>query len=135
MEDLVTIRKGVTQIVKIHGTYNDHSSIVLTESHFFNRLEFENAVDIKFKHDLLGHTVMFLGYSFRDINIRYRIYEMMKFKQQVQRMTVQIPSAVFVDFNIGRIRKRILASRGIPVVELTDDEKGRRVAEFLDLLR
>lgn len=135
MHHLLAPPRNVTQIVKIHGTYNDDSSIVLTESHFFNRLEFENAIDIKFKHDLLGHTFMFIGYSFRDINIRYRIYEMMKYKHQVQSAAVQIPTAIFVDFKIGQIRKKILAARGIPTVELNHDNKGKRVAEFLDLLR
>ena len=135
MEDLLNTDKDVNQVIKIHGTYNDDSSIVLTESHFFNRLEFENVIDIKFKHDLFGHTAMFMGYSFRDINIRYRIYEMMKYRYQMRHSEKSIPAAIFVDFNIGRIRKKILASRGIPIVELRDDHKGNRVAQFLDLLR
>lgn len=135
MDDLVSSPKGVTQIIKIHGTYNNQSNIVLTESHFFDRLEYETAIDIKFKHDILGATIMFLGYSFRDINIRYRIYEMMKFKHQVRRAGLECPTAIFVDFRIGKIRRLVLQSRGIPVVELKNDNKGRRVAQFLELLR
>lgn len=135
LEDLLSTDKDVNQVIKIHGTYNDDSNIVISESHFFNRLEFENAIDIKFKHDLFGHTALFMGYSFRDINIRYRIYEMIKYRHQMRHSKKSIPAAIFVDFNTGRIRKKILASRGIPVVELKDDYKGQRVAEFLDLLR
>lgn len=135
LPDLLSYPKRVPQIVKIHGTYNDDSGIVLTESHFFDRLEFENAIDIKFKHDLLANTMMFLGYSFRDLNIRYRIYEMMKFKQRAQADQPEAPTAIFVDFKIGRVRKKVLSARGIPYVELNHDNKGRRVAEFLDLLR
>lgn len=135
MEDLLNTDKDVNQVIKIHGTYNNDSNIVLTESHFFNRLEFENAIDIKFKHDLFGHTALFLGYSFRDINIRYRVYEMMKYRHQMRHSAKTLPAAIFVDFNIGRIRKKILASRGIPIVELRDDNKGHRVAQFLDMLR
>jgi hypothetical protein len=135
LPDLISYPKHTPQIVKIHGTYNDDSGIVLTESHFFDRLEFENAIDIKFKHDLLGNTMMFLGYSFRDINIRYRIYEMMKFKQQAHADSEGRPTAILIDFNIGRVRKKVLSARGIPFVELCSDNKGRRVAEFLQLLR
>lgn len=135
MKDLVAPPHKTTQIVKIHGTYNDDSSIVLTESHFFKRLEFENAIDIKFKHDLLGHSVMFIGYSFRDINIRYRIYEMMKYKRKLLEDQDVVPTAIFIDFNIGKIRKKILSSRRIPFVELIDENKGQRVAEFFEMLR
>jgi hypothetical protein len=134
LRDLVSLPKHVPQVVKIHGTYNNDSGIVLTESHFFDRLEYENVIDIKFKHDLLSNTMMFLGYSFRDLNIRYRIYEMMKFKHQGTVADNQIPTAIFVDFNIGKVRKKVLSARGIPFVELNSDNKGRRVAEFLELL-
>jgi hypothetical protein len=135
MDDLMTAPNGVTQIVKIHGTYSKIGGIVLTESHYFSRLEFETAIDIKFKHDILSSTILFLGYSFRDINIRYRIYEMMKFKHQVRKSRAQQPTAVFTDFSVDKVRKRVLTNRGIPVVELKDDDKAKRVAEFLNALR
>jgi len=135
MQDLIDAPLDVTHVVKIHGTYNTDSALVLTESQFFDRMEFESAIDIKFKHDLLSHAFLFLGYSFRDINIRYRIYEMMKYKRQVCHGLAECPTAIFVDFNIGPVRRRVLANRGIPVVELADDDRGARVAEFLAALR
>jgi hypothetical protein len=61
---------------------------------------------------------------------------MMKFKHQARRRDVKhLPSAIFVDFNIGEVRKKVLAARDIPTVELNADNKGKRVAEFLELLR
>ena len=73
--------KGKTQVVKYHGDLRYDQSLVLTESSYYNRLEFESPMDLKFRSDLLGQSVLFIGYSFRDINIRiiwFKLMEMMR---------------------------------------------------------
>ncbi len=70
-----------TQVVKYHGDLRHDVTLVLTEAQYYARLDFESPMDLKFRSDLLGRAVLFMGYSFRDINIRviwFKLMEMMK---------------------------------------------------------
>ena len=51
VKDFVNIKDGVTQIIKFHGDFSDDDSIVLTESSYFERLEFSSPLDIKLRSD------------------------------------------------------------------------------------
>jgi hypothetical protein len=76
--DLLKAREGVTQIVKFHGDFDSDESLVLTESSFFERLDFENPLDIKLQSDVLGRPILFIGYSLSDINIRYQVFKLQR---------------------------------------------------------
>ncbi len=70
-----------TQVVKYHGDLKYEQTLVLTESAYYRRLDFESPMDLKFRSDLLGRSVLFMGYSFRDVNIRiiwFKLMQMMK---------------------------------------------------------
>ena len=67
-----------TQIVKFHGDFDDDETLVLTEIDYFRRLSFDSPLDVKFRADAMARTVLFIGYSMRDLNIRlllHRIWE------------------------------------------------------------
>ena len=67
-----------TQIVKFHGDFDDEESLVFTETDYFSRLSFDGPLDVKFRADAMGRTVLFIGYSMQDMNIRlllHRIWE------------------------------------------------------------
>ena len=49
--DIARIKMNKTQIIKFHGDFDDDSSLVLTESSFFQRLDFESPIDIKLRSD------------------------------------------------------------------------------------
>lgn len=78
VEDLCNINNDYTQIIKFHGDFADDNSIVLTESSYFNRMDFESPLDIKLRADILGKSILFIGYSLSDINMRYLIYKLNK---------------------------------------------------------
>jgi hypothetical protein len=65
---------GVTQIIKYHGDFDDDSSLVLTETDFLDRLSFDSPLDIKFRADALSRTILFIGYSMSDPNIRLLLH-------------------------------------------------------------
>lgn len=48
--------------------------MVLTETDFLNRLSFDSPLDIKFRADALGRTILFIGYSMSDPNIRLLLH-------------------------------------------------------------
>jgi SIR2-like domain len=56
--------------VKYHGDFDDDNSLVLAETDYFNRLAFDSPLDIKFRADALGRTILFVGYSMSHTNIR-----------------------------------------------------------------
>jgi len=42
---------------------------VITDTDYFNRLAFDAPLDVKFRSDALGKTVLFIGYRMNDMNI------------------------------------------------------------------
>ena len=80
-KDVALADSEKTQIVKYHGDLRHENTLVLTESAYYKRLDFESPMDLKFRSDILGRSVLFMGYSFRDINIRiiwFKLMQMMK---------------------------------------------------------
>lgn len=72
-----------TQIVKYHGDLRYDDTLVLTESQYWHRLDLESPMDLKFRSDLLGRSVLFMGYSFSDINIRVIWFKLMRMMEDV----------------------------------------------------
>jgi hypothetical protein len=46
------------------------------ETSCFERMRFETPLDIKLRSDSLGRTILFLGYSLNDMNIRFLLYRL-----------------------------------------------------------
>jgi hypothetical protein len=106
---------GVTHIIKYHGDFDDDSSLVLTETDFLNRLSFESPLDIKFRADALGRTILFIGYSMSDPNIRlllhsiWRTWERSGHKDHRPRSFVFMPSS-------NPLQEALLAHWGITLL-------------------
>lgn len=131
--DLINIDPLETQIVKFHGDIDSDAPIVLTESSYFERFEFESPLDIKLKADLLGKTILFIGYSLSDVNIRLLIYKIDKLWKNSSYDKTKPKSFIFLS-NPNPIQEEILKSRGIePIVgELID--KNESINNFLEEL-
>jgi len=134
IDDMVELAREVTQVVKFHGSFDDDASLVLTESSYFERLEFESAIDIKLRANILGKTLLFVGYSLSDINIRYMLYKLHKLRQHVRREGKRDPSAYLATFGSGEIQKMLLARWDVSIVELDPVDKVRSVDEFMESL-
>ncbi|MEO5685239.1 MAG: SIR2 family protein [Chitinophagaceae bacterium] len=123
-----------THIVKFHGTFSNDSSLVLTESSYFDRLEFESAMDIKLRADMLGKALLFIGYSLTDINVRYMLYKLYKLREAVKRDGKRTPSAYLVTYGSGEIQKTLLARWDVNIIELDPLDKQQSMDEFLEAL-
>lgn len=62
------------RIMKYHGELGDEKSIVLSESQYFERMNFQSYMDIQLQADMLQYNILFLGYSLSDINIKLLWY-------------------------------------------------------------
>lgn len=119
--DLIRVKPGITQIVKFHGDTEDDASIVLTESSYFSRLDFESPLDLKLRSDLLGKSVLFIGYSLSDINIRYMLYKLNRQWQSSSFSDARPKSFIFLA-RPNPVQERVLFSRGIqPIVSDADN--------------
>jgi len=131
--DLLEAREDVTQIVKFHGDFDDDESIVLTESSFFKRLDFESALDIKLQSDVLGRTVVFVGYSLSDINIRYLVYKIQRL-WEASKLTQLRPKSYIFLAAANPVQERVLRRRGIEPIISERESPGEGLACFLSEL-
>ncbi len=74
IEDMGKVRTQTTRIMKFHGDISDEDSIVLAESEYFGRMDFQNFMDVQLQADMLRYHVLFLGYSLSDINVKMLLY-------------------------------------------------------------
>lgn len=132
--DISSAPRGVVQIVKFHGTFTDDDSLVLTETNYFERLEFESPLDIKLRADILGRSLLFIGYSLNDINIRYMLYRLHKLRNSHHRLTEELPTAILLTFSPGEVQRALLSNWGVTTIELDPLDKTRSTAEFLEAL-
>ena len=131
--DLVNLNSMLTQIIKFHGDFDDEKSIVLTESSYFERLDFETPLDIKLRSDILGKSILFIGYSLHDINLRYLLYKLNKLWENSNQSSSRPKSYIFlVDSN--PVEDLILEKRGIKTFTSKNKNPSESLLEFLEKL-
>lgn len=130
VSDLTTVDNNSTQVIKFHGDFDDDSSIVLGETSYFERLEFETPLDIKLRADVLGKSVLFIGYSLDDINLRFLFYKLAKLWKNSSNENSQPKSYIFSP-RPNPIQETILEQWGIEVISSETENLGYALEEFL----
>lgn len=125
-----------TQVVKYHGDLAHERTLVLTESAYYKRLDFESPMDLKFRSDLLGKSVLFMGYSFRDINIRIIWFKLMDMMRDIPEADRRPSYIVRLDPNPAL--EELYAAVGLKTIvlnpdggQLTSAERASLVGQFL----
>jgi hypothetical protein len=131
--DIAKTRDGVAQIVKFHGDFDDDDSLVITETDYFGRLAFDTPLDVKFRSDALGRTVLFIGYSMTDMNIRLLLHNLWRTWHSSGYEKDRPRSFVFMA-PILPVQEAILAEWGIHVLGGDGDNPERALADFLKAL-
>lgn len=132
--DLMSVATEKTQIVKFHGDFDDDTSIVLDETSYFERLEFESPLDIKLRSDVLGRSVLFIGYSLTDINIRYLFFRLANLWKKSSRGAPQPKSFIFSS-RPNPVQEAALAQWNIKMISSAEDEPGKALIQLLEQLR
>lgn len=130
VSDLVNLSKNTRQIVKFHGDFDDDESIVFDETSYFERLSFESPMDIKLRSDILGKSVLFIGYSISDINIKLLFYKLSKLWKLQTGSYVQPKSYIF-SHKHNPIQELVLEKRGIKLISSDHDDPETALVEFL----
>jgi NAD-dependent SIR2 family protein deacetylase len=132
--DFTSTRDGVTQIVKLHGDFDADESLVLTETSYFERFAFESPLDIKLRADAIGRTILFVGYSLSDVNIRYLLYKLHRLWADSSFAGARPQSYIFLT-RPNPVQETILARRGIVPIVADVDDPGFALRQFLETLR
>jgi SIR2-like domain len=132
--DVAKTQDGVTQIVKFHGDFDDDQSLVLTETDYFNRLAFDSPLDIRFLADALGKTVLFVGYSMSDLNIRLLLHRLWRTWQSSGYQKDRPRSFVFMA-RPDPVQEAVLGQWDISVLSGNTDDPQEALTTFLSELK
>jgi hypothetical protein len=132
--DIANATVGLTQIVKFHGDFDDEASLVLTETDYFERLRFESPLDVKFHADALSNSVLFIGYSMSDLNIRLLLHRMWQTWRRTGYEKDRPPSFVFMH-RPTPIQEAVLRQWGITVLTEEEADPGKALEIFLGKLK
>lgn len=131
--DLTRAEEGCTQIIKFHGDFEEDSSLVLAETDYFDRLNFDSPLDVKFRADALGRTILFIGYSMSDMNIRLLLHKLWRTWVDSGRAKDRPPSFVFAA-RPDPVRDAVLDQWGITALSGKERNPEKALVSFLDQL-
>jgi hypothetical protein len=131
--DLARAGDGLTQIIKFHGDFEDDQSLVLAETDYFDRLDFDSPLDVKFRSDTLGRTILFIGYSMSDMNIRLLLHRLWRTWRFSGREKDRPPSFVFAA-QPDPVRDAVLEQWGISVLRNDEPSPEQGLLAFLERL-
>jgi hypothetical protein len=125
---------ALTTIVKFHGDIDDPGSLVIAETDYFRRLALEEPLDVTLLADALGRPVLFLGYSFSDVNLRLMLYRMRSVWRNSGDALLQPRSYIFMS-RPNAAEERVLDSWGITPIVGVDSDESAALEAFLERLR
>jgi hypothetical protein len=132
--DIAGCIDGVPQIVKFHGDFEDDESLVLAETDYFDRLDFESPLDIKFKADALGRTLLFIGYSLSDLNIRLLLHRLWRTWRRSGQEKDRPASFIFMA-HADPVQQAVLSQWGLTVLSGESDNPQAALQGFLEDLK
>lgn len=130
VSDFSKIQDGVAQIVKFHGDFDNDDTIVLDESSYYDRLEFESPLDLKLRSDVLGNSILFVGYSLTDVNLRFLFYKLKKLWENSKKENVR-PKSYILTHRPNPIQEAIFSQWGIEMIVSHESDPQKALEAFL----
>lgn len=122
-------------IVKFHGDLSYPEEMVLSESHYEQRLKLRKPMDYRLRSDALARALLFLGYSFRDWNVAYL------FRLVSEEFGVSLPESsdgrrgYIVVADPSDFEIRLFRARNIEVIPIGSEHREADIAQLLEEMR
>ena len=133
-KDMVDLNDDRVHIVKLHGDLTSPSTMVFTETSYFERLSFEAPLDVKLRADALGKSLLFIGYSLSDINIRYLLFRLQRQWEKEAQPELRPKAYVFMG-RPNAVQSKVLRSRGVEPIVAESINPSTSLSDFLTALR
>lgn len=133
VRDLAGPDAGETEIIKFHGDFDDDDSIVLTETSYFERMNFETPLDLRLRSDSLARPLLFLGYSLHDINTRYLLFKLQQLWESSP-YREQRPKSYVLTSGRDPAQEEVLRHRGVEPLVWENSDPGAATIAFLQQL-
>lgn len=133
VKDLRNAKKDNINVIKLHGDFEDDKSIVLAESDYFKRLSFDSPLDVRLRSDAVAKSVLFVGYSLADFNIRNLLFKLWEIWENSNYSKDRPKSYIFLA-TPDAISEEIFRSWGIEPITSKSDDPGEALLEFLQNL-
>lgn len=133
VRDMALAREGDRQIIKFHGDFDDDNSLVITETDYLDRLAFDSPLDLRFRSDSLGKTLIFIGYSMSDPNIRLLLHRLWRMWRDSGNDRERPPSYLFAA-KVDPVRDAVLSQWGITAITQPADHPAAGLQLFLEKL-
>lgn len=127
IEDMKETDLNRTRIMKFHGDIDDRESIVLSESQYFKRMDFQHFMDVQLQADMLKYHILFLGYSLADINVKLLLYYGRKRNNDKMQAYIYTSTP-------NQVQKDVFNKNGITTFSGRDAEKQFGTLQFLKKL-
>lgn len=122
------------EVIKFHGCLTEQDSIILTENQYYKRMELEHPLDQRLRSDALSNSLLFIGYSFDDPNIRYIWYKILQqIKKYLSNGSKATPRPSYIiTFGSNEVQAKILEELNIKLIALNPLDKEAQICELLD---
>lgn len=146
-KDLLNAEKS-KYIIKMHGDINELNTIILKEEDYLNYSQEHVLLELFVKSLLVDHTILFLGYSLNDYNIKLIISWLNYMRSQNNALSSgqKVGYIVLDEYEISDTQISYFAGNNIGVINIYEmptinniptslaKEKGKRLYSFLKVL-
>jgi hypothetical protein len=93
-------------------------------------LGFEGPLDMKLRSDILGKSILFIGYSLKDIDMRYLLFKLNKLWEGYSNDSVRPKSYIFT-LSHNPIQREVLERRCVETIVADTENPQLALEEFL----
>jgi hypothetical protein len=130
VNDIAAVRDEELEIVKFHGDFDNDETLVLTEGNYFKRLDFQSPLDLMLRADALRFSMLFIGYSMSDVNIRYLLHKLADLWREVPDKNTRPKSYIFM-MRPNPVAEAMFERWGITPIPNEADTPDRGLSDFL----
>lgn len=131
IEDMKKIKTGIPRIMKFHGDITDERGKVLTESQYFERMDFSNFMDVQLQADMLQYHILFLGYSLSDVNVKMLMYLARKRDNEEQGQAIE---SYIYTATPNYVQEKVFLENNIITFTGNEEDKEKGTLNFLESL-